>query len=228
MEALTDKTHESYGLIQFNRMSSNAKQDIFGSEANTTDYIRLTVTKNAHVEDYDGAHRRFYNSAKMADEVVQLDMTFAQFATLITSMNYGTGIPCSIRRIGGKKMEPVPVEMQPDNLVDIARETVRRKMSETAANVAQLYKEMTELFNSKHGTLKISEKTGLLKRIAKLEQDLKLNIPYFTACAGETIDRIEERAKLELSALVTNYQIKAGVKALDLDTDFNEPKQITD
>lgn len=228
MEALSDKTHESYGLIQFNRMSSNAKQDIFGSEANTTDFIRLTVTKNAHVEDYDGAHRRFYNSTKIADEVVQLDMTFAQFATLITSMNYGTGIPCSIRRIGGEKMPAVPVEMQPDNLVDIARETVRRKMAATADNVAQLRKEMDELFSSKHGNIKAAEKAELLKRITKLEQDLKLNLPYFTACAGETIDRIEERAKLELSALVTNYQIKAGVKALELDTDFNEPKQITE
>lgn len=91
-----NSSHESFGQIKFNRVNSNGTK-FYGSELGQNNYITMTVH---HSEIYrDLTQDRYFPTG----EIVKIRMSSGQFAELITSMNCGTGIPCTIERIQGKK-----------------------------------------------------------------------------------------------------------------------------
>lgn len=226
IEEFNDKTHESFGMVQFNRVTCGGHPALFGSETNTNQYIQLVISNNAHVADTKGG-RRFYPSNKMADQVVEVNMSYAQFATLITNLNCGVGTPCTIKKLGGVNIPEAPEDDQPENLINVASDIVRKEMAATASEVKALRQKIEALFGSgKH--LKAADKEMIREKLMKVEQNLSINIPFFVRQAGEQIEKIQERAKVEIASIITNNLIHAGVKALGVDSDATGIKAISE
>lgn len=226
IEEFNDKTHESFGMVQFNRISCGGYPTLFGSETNTNQYIQLVISQNAHVADTKGG-RRFYPSSKMKDRVVEVNMSYAQFATLITNLNCGVGTPCTIKSLGGVNIPDAPEDELPENLIDVASDIVRKEMASTASEVKALRQEIEALFGSGKA-LKAADKAMIRSKLAKVEQNLTQNIPFFVRQAGEQIESIQERAKVEIASIITNNLISAGVKSLGVDTTSGDIKAISE
>jgi hypothetical protein len=92
------ETHPSYGCISISQVQGRGV--LFGSEVTHQHFISITISEARRVVDEP---REFVMSDR---ELIQVAMTQAQFAEMITSPNRGSGTPCTIERFTGDKGQP--------------------------------------------------------------------------------------------------------------------------
>lgn len=93
MEDHTTETHPSYGQLEISRVTSNKGVPLYGTSSKFKEIIRLSIHRS---ELCRSLHRSWYFAK---DPIVEVDMSPAQFAEAITSLNNGSGIPVTIRKI---------------------------------------------------------------------------------------------------------------------------------
>src|SRR6185369_5053148 len=101
MEQESNK-HESFVLISFSRITGNA--NFYGSELKQDHYIQLVVLQSEIQRDL--TCDRYFASNR--SPLIKLRMSAGQFSELITSMNKGDGVPCTLEYANDKKIQPFP------------------------------------------------------------------------------------------------------------------------
>ena len=102
-------SHESYGMVQFSRITGRSGR-LFGSSLpDQGSFIRLRVVR-ADRRHHLG--RDWYHGESKV--LFEADLSNVQFAELITTMNHGQGAPCTLRFCDGKPMEKPPEEKLED------------------------------------------------------------------------------------------------------------------
>ena len=99
------KRHPSFANLYIGRSFCSGKQTLFGSSIKHSDVITLKISpaslgRNLH-EDHVYQESVPY---------IEIDMSQAQFAQAITSLNQGEGTPVTLRRLNGQYIEPCPFE----------------------------------------------------------------------------------------------------------------------
>ena len=99
-----EREHESYGILHISRVSSTGAVRLFGSPL-ATHYgsIRLSISGGKWIHGLN--HDRFYGMNK---DHIEIEMSAAQFADAITRLNIGSGTPCTVRYIAGRRVEDPP------------------------------------------------------------------------------------------------------------------------
>lgn len=93
--------HPSFGMLSFSR-AHGGHSNLFGSSIQHRDTIHMvlkegTVSRDLNEDWYFGG-----------PEIVEVEMSQSQFAELITSMNMGSGVPCTIKFIKGHLNRRMP------------------------------------------------------------------------------------------------------------------------
>jgi len=91
-------THPSFGQIEIARVHSTGT-DFYGSELTQADYISITIHSSEMSRDLT---RDWYFQRS---PLIRIRMSNGQFAEMITSLNNGSGTPCTIEAISGKSVE---------------------------------------------------------------------------------------------------------------------------
>ncbi len=194
--------HPSYGMIRFTRTNGRAK--FFGSELPQDHYIEMTL-ENAVVER-DLSKEWYYAQGGM---VARVRMSATQFAELITSLNIGSGVPCTIEFADKKRTEPLPE-------IEGRKEAVHRKFEERMQEFATRIKEnqlrAKEIVKKK--TLSKEDIHRLSGDLEFLTQEITSNIPYFLKCFQEDADKIVLEAKGEIESAILHKINTAGLSAL--------------
>lgn len=194
--------HESFGQIQLSRTTGNGTH-FYGSELPQDHYITLEVHQSelqrSLVDD------RYFNR----DMILKVRLSSGQFAEMLTSMNYGTGVPCTIERVAGKKIPPLP-------FTESRKEFVHRKfedrMKDFAARIKDGQARAKELVKKK--TLSKSDIHELNLHIEWLSAEIQSNIPFFAKCFQETMDEVVLEAKTEIENAVQHRISTLGLEAL--------------
>ncbi len=74
---------------------------MFGSSIMHNNVIRLSTEREGN-EDW------FLAGTDINDMIVEVEMSYTQFAEAITSLNIGDGIPVTITKVNGTFVEPCP------------------------------------------------------------------------------------------------------------------------
>lgn len=194
-------SHKSFGQILFIR--SNGRSNFYGSELEQDHYITMEVH---HSEiDRELTQDRYYNTS----HILRLRMTNGQFAEMITSMNRGSGVPCTIERILGEKVEAMPVQ-------ESRKEFVHRKFEERMKNFADKIRERQnkakELVSKK--SLSKADMHELQLHLSWLIGEIEGNIPFFMKCFQETMDHVVFEAKTEVENAIQHKINVLGFNAL--------------
>lgn len=192
-------SHESFGQIRFNRVSGNA--NFYGSELTQNHYISLEIY-NSEVER-DLSQDWYYNKK----QVLRLRMSSGQFSELITNMNSGSGVPCTLERIQGRAVDKLPTQ-------ESRKEFVHRKfedrMKEFSNSIREQQNRAKELVKKK--TLSKQDIQDLTHHIEWLTTEVEKNIPFFAKCFQETMDEVVLETKTEVENAI---QHKINVLGLD-------------
>jgi len=194
-------THESYGQIRFSRVSGRSR--FYGSELEQDHFITLEITKS----EIDRGLSQEHHFA--GDVITQLRMTAGQFSELITSMNMGSGVPCTLERYNGKITQPLP---EIENRKEFVHRKFDERMKEFAKEMVDRQERARELIAKK--SLNKADKEELNWLLTRLTQEVSSNIPFFGKCFQENVDEIVHEAKLEIENAIQHKVSTLGLKAL--------------
>jgi len=198
----TKETHESYGLVGISRRTGNPGP-LFGSSIRHHNYIALTIKRAEKNRDL---HRNWYFGR---EELIEIEMSNTQFAELITTMNVGDGVPCTIRHIGRQRMEDPPGVEQRQIFEDEFKDDIQKvgKKIESAIQKAE------EIYNRK-GNINKSDRNQVVSLLRSIAQDINSNMPFVHSQFNEAMDKTVAEAKGEIEAFVTNKITSLGIAAL--------------
>ena len=197
--------HESYGMIGYSRTShGGATTHLFGSAIDkhfSTIRIRIRTAERRHHLSMDWFHAN--------DQIIDVELSAAQFAEFITTANMGDGVPCPIRAVNGRRMEDPPAE-----LVEAAevREGFTAQCKALGARLAKVSASVDSILTgSKFGK---PEKDAIRGALAGIVQEVRANLPFVMDQFQEATGRVVTAAKAEADAFLTHAVARAGIKAI--------------
>lgn len=191
--------HESFGQISFNRVSGSA--NFYGSELRQQHYISMELHSSLIRRELS---KDWYYADKL---ITRLRMSAGQFSELITNMNHGSGIPCTIEFADGKRIAELPEQ-------ESRKEFVHRKFDERMSQFADKIRDERDKAKEiiKKKTLSKDDIRALTMHLDYITQEISSNIPFFAKCFQETVDEVIFEAKLEVENAI---QHKINVLGLD-------------
>lgn len=202
--------HESYVLVQFNRVGGG-RDKLFGSQLKVhNNVISLKVSKAQEITDeYGDVH--YY--AKANSKLIEVELSSAQFAELITTMNIGSGIPGTMTAFNGKSVEPPPKNAEMP--IEKVRNSFQSTMDKACESITSMRKELQVLLNKK--TLTANDKQEIIKAFTQAELHIKNNAPYVLDRFEEAAEKVVASAKAEIDATITHNIFSRGVASLKAD-----------
>ncbi len=201
MESETHK-HPSFGQIRFSRI--NGRAHFYGSELAQDHYIQMEVKASEFQRSL--TDDRYYN---IGQPLIKVRISSGQFAELITSLNMGGGVPCTIERLDGRKIDDLPFQ-------ESRKEFVHRKFEDRMADftdtLAERQKRALELVSKK--TLSKEDMNELKNTITSLTTEVKSNIPFLVKCFQETVDNVIHEAKTEVDNAIMHKITSVGMAEL--------------
>jgi hypothetical protein len=197
------QTHPSYGMVGFSRVHVGGKGvNLFGSSVRQSEVIALKVSTGQVRRDLA---RNWYTDV---ESIVEVYMSPNQFAELITHLNSGAGIPCTITRNGNKSVPPCPEFDERQQFEEEFKDDVKKIMSRTASLIA----DVEERFKKK--SIGVGDKEAILQELALIRQDIEQNLPFVQTQFNEAIDKTATEAKATVEAFVENKIREAGLEHL--------------
>ena len=199
-----EREHTSYGILHIARTNGGGGAiRLFGSPL-ATHYgtIRLSISKGkwTHGLNYD----RYFGMSK---DFIEVEMSAAQLADAITSLNLGSGTPCTIRYVGAERVPDPPAHATEAEHI---RDNFESTLDKYKAKARTCRKRIDEL------TSKLSTKAKEEIRIALdvMEDQLASNVPFVVKQFQEATTRITTSAKAEVEAFVTGVVRAAGLQSI--------------
>lgn len=205
--------HESFGMASLSRRQHGGTGTrLFGSQIEhhpTT--IVLSINRASRIHSnlaYDHYH---HASGKPTDyHIVDIELSAAQFADLITNPNVGSGFPCTIREVGGITMERVPDEHVSEGAKII--ENFNNELDKVSETFKPHVQEAESILAKK--SIGKGDRQRLSHLITKITRVVQDHAPHIAKMFNETADKMTTHAKKEIEAYATSVVHAAGLSHL--------------
>lgn len=191
-------SHPAYATIGASRVSGSA--NLFGSDFTHHGYVTVTIRKA-------DLRRSLSNDLVHGyPELIEVALSEAQWATFVSSMNIGTGVPCTLQWQTGV-----------GDIAEIADPPDRKGQfkKEAAEHLASVHASLEQLRDQIAATsLSAKVKTALYNTVRMAEINLSANTGFVADQFVEHIEKVTEHAKIELNAYMTNLIARTGLTAL--------------
>ena len=199
--------HPSWGMAVFSRITFAGKHRLFGSSLeNHGSSIVLTIREAQRKHDL--SQDWLHSSSRLP--VCEVEFSAAQFAALLTTMNIGDGVPCTIRYVDGKA-RPEPPDDQRE--VERVQASFKDNLKEITSKLAELMKGADEMLGRKEG-LKVGDRKELRHRLDMIRQDIESNLPFVLKQFERATEKVTTSAKAEIDAFVTEAATRLGMERL--------------
>lgn len=196
--------HPAFGTIAFSRHHNGGSQSLFGSSVYHHDTIQLAIR---HADMTRGLNNDWYYGH---NEIVECEMSYAQFVEAITNMNNGTGIPCTLTYT--EKDGHLPNCQFIDKYTEFTDE-MSSFLEEQTADAEALYDEIKTLFETKKSIGKNDRET-ILKKLHAIVNGTKGNTQFIFKQFQKQMDKTVEQAKGEIEAFTQNKMLMIAQQSL--------------
>jgi hypothetical protein len=198
--------HPAYGQVSFSRQTGSAGR-LYGSplkDHHATISLKITRSEVSH----DLGRDCYYGSH---EPIIEVRLSPAQFAELLTNMNVGEGVPCTIESIERKRMPPIP-ETEP-----VEHEKVEAAFSKDVKETADKLREGLKKLKVLLAKPKLSkgDKGDVEWLIGRALQDVEQNAPFMVAQFGEAATKVVTHAKAEMAAATAGIIDRLGLQKLE-------------
>lgn len=191
--------HPAFGQISVSRVSGHAV--LYGSDFLHQHYVTIRIHRSQLNRDLS----RDWHFGR--DELVEVSLSEAQWATFVSSIGMGGGVPCTLERVMGKRMPLIPLRVEEDEVRGEAEERMKR----AAARVRETMAAVEEAVGV---GLSKAKRDAILKHLTSLERDLGDQLPFIAKSFAEHMETTVEKAKVEVNAYMQATVQRAGLAAL--------------
>lgn len=186
--------HPAYALIGASRMTSTPGHALFGSDFLHQHFIRIAIRP---AEVARGLSNDWVHGTRTP--YIEVDLSEAQWATFVSSMNVGDGVPCTTTFLADSGFVPGIV---PDTN---RRDQFNSEVADTLRDAIAKLEEVRDAAPTK----------ALRSKVDLAIQELRSNLPFVARQFDEHAEKTVERAKMEVNAYTTRMLMRAGLAALD-------------
>jgi len=198
-----EKNHDSYGSMSISRISTGG-MDLFGSSIMNTSVIAIRINESSEVESFGKAKHR------SKGRIIEVYLSPNQFSELITTMNVGEGVPCTINWIRGKgRIE----RAERTNRREVADSMLKEVMSKLLLRISRIRDQVEK--NSVKKTTTKKDNEIILRDLETLESHFRSNIPFVEEVFNEVMDKSVVEAKSDIDSMVTGLINKLGIDSLN-------------
>lgn len=186
--------HPAFGMVGFSRVTGGDNV-LFGSSIKHNDRIQLTIKhgeqdRSLHNDSYYGRGR-----------IVEIEMSYSQFAECISAMNVGNGVPCTIRFT--EKDGHIPYIEENNS----KREQFRNEFSDTIAKAMEQVQNqinyIQESIDTKK-TLGVKDRKEIISQLQHVKYNIGCNLDFCVSQFDEQMDKSTMEAKGEIEAFCQN------------------------
>lgn len=199
--------HESFALVRFNRVSGGRTR-LFGSPTRKHgDTIVLTIRRAQEIHENG---RSWFFGRK---QLIEVEMSAAQFAALITTMNMGYGVPCTLRYFDGAEVEPPPENR------DLEHERVAKSFANDGEYAQRINGHIDgaifELEEAlKRPSIRKVDVQNALSRVQSARREVQANLPFMLGQFREAVEKVKTTVMAEADAWLTSAVQRAGLASL--------------
>ena len=195
--------HKSWGMVGFYRNFGSGRE-LFGSDVTNHNTIRLTVK---HAVKY----RELGRDWTMGDDIIcEVELSALQFAELLTNMNMGDGVPCTIKYT----REDGYVDYKSEkSKIEVIQEERNEEIEKASSNLQEVISELTELISNK----KIPKTVGneLLHKLKCATSNLEgSNYEFYKKQAFNEVAKMVVEAKSQISEHINHKIYSVGLEHL--------------
>ena len=196
--------HPSFANIYIGRTYCSGQKNLFGSSIKHSETITLKISPAYMARDLN--YDRYY-----ADNIpyIEIEMSQAQFAQAITSLNMGAGVPVTLTRLNGEYIEPCPFVDKREQFSNEFRadmQRVSKALDEVTAEVEKLVEEKR--------TFSKADREKILKALRDVKQQIGSNYPYMFSMFNEQMDKTVSEAKAEIESHLQGRMEDVAIRAM--------------
>lgn len=192
------ETHPAFGIIGASRVSGRAV--LFGSDFEHQHFLIIRISRAV-------LHRGLSNDWHHArEELIEVALSEAQWATFVSTLNVGDGVPCTLDAVAGEQMPGIQAPTA-------RHEQFKQEANEAIIECTAAMKDALDLLAEMGGGEK--SKTGkVAERVRWAQRSLTDALPWVAQQFGEHMEAVTEKAKVEISAYMHATIARAGLRAL--------------
>jgi len=197
--------HPSYGMISISRASAGGGGiPLFGSAMRHGNFFILKVKKGSRRHDLS---QDWYSTEGLP--YIEVLLSPSQFVSMITTMNIGTGVPCTIGAIDGKQVEPCPPQAAETERI---RTLFKENMQSLASELADMITKADAILDKK--SLNKDDKGFLRGAVRRVQQFFNSNSGFAADQFNKATDKMTAQAKAEVEDFIMTAIQRAGLKAI--------------
>lgn len=214
---LTDQSrsfaHPAFGQIGASRVQGDTV--LHGTDFIHHNFIKINITRSELNRDLS----RDWHFPR--EELIEVWISEAQWATFVSTLNHGTGIPCTLVNVGREQMPELPRREQ-TNVVD---EELTALLKDMEATMTAAYEDIAGEIGR---ALPVKKRDAILNKIHAVRRKLGDSLPFMSKQFRKSMDRTIEHAKIEVEAHMHATVQRAGMAHLGLTAAVEMPitKQI--
>lgn len=202
-EAETEQ-HASFGLIGFSRVSTSKGQNFFGSSIRSSHYVELHIRRAERVRNLA---TYWYHGR---EELIEIRLSPNQFAELLTTMNVGSGVPCTLQYVVGEKQPECPSVDQRTKFEMEFAEDVKGTLAQAERLVSDIKIALTN-----KASIGKKERAEIAKQLELLVGHISNGMPFIQSSFNEAMDKTVTEAKSEVESFVNAKIHSLGITALN-------------
>lgn len=196
--------HPAFGQISASRVTATLGRTLYGSDFVHRAWVTIRISRSS----FDRSLSRDWHHEK--DSIVEVDLSEAQWATFVSSLNVGSGVPCTLDRIGRESIPGIVRRVEADHFRDEVSEVVVKAIREVEAAKSEV----------EASTLPATRRRAIAERLRMAAQHLRSNLQFVARSFDEHVEKKTEKAKIEVNAYLTSRLLQVGsssVQPLELE-----------
>lgn len=191
-------THPAFAQIRASRVSGGNTR-LYDSDFTHNHYMTITIRRSELHRDLS----RDWHFGK--NEIIEVALSEAQWATFVSSPNIGSGVPCTLQRLQGEGVIP---SLPPRDLSATFKKEVDTDMKEAVEFLDAL---SADIAKSGLSGKKINALNGQV-RMARMR--ITSSLDFVASQFSEHMETTTEKAKQEVHGYVLSTIQRAGIEAL--------------
>lgn len=204
-EGEVEITHPAFATIGLSRCTCSPSIELFGSNVKHSTFIKLEIKE---AKKYTDGYSEHIFGNKTICEVI---LSGNQLGDLLSSMNVGSGVPCTLQR--RETNWDIPMIKNQENPVDESRKVFKERLAKLAEKSIEAANKADKILSSKKPITK-KEMEEVKSYLYKIKQELNSNIPYMNTCFEEKVETTISHAKSEVDSFVQTVINHAGLNAI--------------
>lgn len=197
-----EEKHPSFGVIHFSRSSCMPPRSLFGSSTKHTHLISFSVQRATQRRDLSNTW------IHGGETLIEGEMSPAQFADMITSMNVGSGTPLTLTRVAGKAMERCTAVSDRQKI----EHEFKAEMDGISARLDELVTKAIAL-QAKASVTK-ADRQEFVDMADSIRCKVAHSLPFIQGQFNEAMDKTVSEAKSEVESFLSGAIRNAGLESL--------------